>query len=189
MEGRGPLDKKSKILLVLVVMVVIAALIVGSTMLGSSPAGSDEGTDEPLDQEPISTSTADMILPLSSLTSEWIIGSDPGSVSTTPSAVEQSSACYETRDAYYTQVLSVYVMKFNSIENASDAYLDQYHQKEDKYSVSTIKIGNGGFEYDLLDRVFYITFHKANILVVMKVTNSNMEALETYADLQMQLIK
>jgi hypothetical protein len=154
MEGSGSLSKKSKILLALVVMVVIAALIVGSTMLGSSPEGSDEGTDEPLDQVPIATSTADMILPLSSLTSDWIIGSDPGSVSTTPSAVEESSASYESRDAYYTEVLSVYVMKFDSVKNASDAYWDQFHQKEDKYSVSSTKIGNSCFEYEFLDRVF-----------------------------------
>jgi len=183
------LSKRSKIFLIVGVITIIAILILGSTMLGSSPEGSDEGTGEPLDQDPISTSTADMILPLSSLTSDWIIGSDPGSVSTTPSAVEESSASYESRDAYYTEVLSVYVMKFDSVKNASDAYWDQFHQKEDKYSVSSIKIGTGGSEYDLLDRVFYITFHKANILVIMKVTNSNMEALETYADLQLQLIK
>ena len=123
-------------------------------MLGSSPEGSDEGTGEPLDQDPISTSTADMILPLSSLTSDWIIGSDPDSVSTTPSAVEVSSASYESRDAYYTEVLSVYVLKFDTTENASDAYWDQYHQKEDKYSVSSTKIGNSCFEYEFLDRVF-----------------------------------
>ncbi len=173
----------------MVIIAVIAMLILGSTMLGHSPSGSDEGKDEPIDQDPISTSTSDLILPLGALTSIWIAGSDPGSVSTTPASVEASSVSYETRDAHYTQILSIFVMKFDSIENASDAYWDQFHQKEDKYSVSSIKIDSGGFEYDLLDRVFYLTFHKANVLVVMKVTYSSMDALETYADLQSERLK
>ncbi len=178
------LSSNSKNLVALVVIAVIAMLILGWTMLGPSPSGSDEGTDEPIDEDPISTSTSDLILPLSALTSNWIVGSDPDPMSTIPASVEASSVSYQTRDAYYTQILSIYVLKYDSIENASNAYWDQFHQKEDKYSVSSIKIASGGFEYDLLDRVFYLTFHKANILVVLKVTNSNMDALETYAYLQ-----
>ncbi len=183
------LNIKSKNLVVLVVIAVIAILILGWTMLGPSPSGSDEGTDEPIDEDLISTSTSDLILPLSAFTSNWIVGSEPDSMSTIPACDEASSVSYQTRDAHYTQILSIYVMKYDSIENASNAYWDQFHQKEDKYSVSSIKIDSGGFEYDLLDRVFYLTYHKANILVVMKVTYSTMDALETYANMQSDRLK
>jgi hypothetical protein len=186
-ERRFVLSKKGMIA-VMVMIAFIVTVAIGAAWLDSSPSTARDDPSEGDGQNIISISTNDLILPLSELPSNWIRKSTSDTIVTSPDYLEVSSASYERRD-YYSEILTIYVMRFNSTMNASAAFKEQYDSKKDDFSVSSNGIGTKGFEYDLLNRVFYLTFYRDNIVVVMKVINSDMEHLEHYARMQDDRLK